>query len=492
MEAAVEAQSNTQLRPGVATAVLLALILLVFAPSVGAPFHLDDTTLFSDPVVTSASGWWYVWQPLRTRPLTYFTFWLNYQLGGQNPIGYHAINVCLHVLATWLLYRLLARVAGAKAALIAATLFALHPVQVEPVAYVFERATLLAAVFCFISAKCWLDGDFWPAAGFFIFALLSKEECVAFPLFLLLIRRALFPAICMLFLSLVAGTRVLLALQLLHISGAGSRAGISPFDYFSTQGTVIWRYLRLLVVPYGFTCDPDITIVRGWLAWVAWAALLLLALLVWKLHSHGKWFVAGLVLLLPSSSIFPAEDLAADRRLYLPMAAFACFAGLTLVRVTSRPVLLAAALGLAAFSAQRIQVWRSEERLWAEAVEWAPRKLRPRVLLSRASDAEKALQMLDAAEALAARDPRPMVEKAVRLMAAHLPERALPELEHALQVAPNNVSVLNTYGVALSMIGRRDDAVEQFRHALRVNPCSPIAAKGLQELGVQTATTDCR
>ena len=138
---------------------------------------------------------------------------------------------------------------------------------------------------------------------------------MTFPLFLLMIRPTILPALSMLCLSLVAGARTLFALEFLQISGAGSRAGISPLHYLSIQGPVIVRYLRLLLLPYGFTCDPEIPIRTDWHAWLAWFALVAIAALLWKFHPHGKWFAAGLILLAPSSSIFPAEDLAADRRL---------------------------------------------------------------------------------------------------------------------------------------------------------------------------------
>jgi protein O-mannosyl-transferase len=291
---------------------VLAVAFVTFSPSLGAFFHLDDYNLFSDTAIISPSGWWHVWRPMQTRPLTYFTFWLNYQLGGLNAAGYHAVNLALHLVAVWLLYGVFARHVGEGPALLAATVFALHPIQTEPIVYVFERATLLATVFCLLSMRSWLDGHWWSAAGWFALALLSKEECAAFPLFLLLLRWNLPAATGMLCLSLLAGARVLMVLKVLHIRGAGAGAGISPLAYFSTQGTVILRYLRLVLVPYGFTCDPDIPVVRDWRAWLAWAAIVAAATLLWKVHRHGKWFAAGLILLLPSSTIFPADDLAAD------------------------------------------------------------------------------------------------------------------------------------------------------------------------------------
>src|SRR5580692_2563742 len=86
--------------------VLLAAIL-AFGASLAGSFHFDDYTLFIDSAVTSPAGWWSVWQLWRTRPFTYFTFWFNYQLGGQDPLGYHAVNLLLHLTAVWLLHGVL-------------------------------------------------------------------------------------------------------------------------------------------------------------------------------------------------------------------------------------------------------------------------------------------------------------------------------------------------------------------------------------------------
>ena len=88
--------------------ILTVAALVAFGASLGSTFHFDDYAIFSDPVLTSPSGWWEVWRPVGTRPLTYFTFWLNHQLGGRNPAGYHAVNLALHLAAVLLLYEVLA------------------------------------------------------------------------------------------------------------------------------------------------------------------------------------------------------------------------------------------------------------------------------------------------------------------------------------------------------------------------------------------------
>jgi hypothetical protein len=476
--------------PNTSLLILLAVTFVSFSPSLGASFHLDDHSFLSDPVVTSPSGWWQVWRPLQTRPLTYFTFWLNYQLGGTNPAGYHAFNLGLHLIVVWLLYRVLSRTIGQNAALIAAALFALHPIQTEPIVYIFERATLLSTLFCLLSMQSLLDKQYLRAAGWFTLALLSKEECVAFPVFLLLVRPVLLPAIGMLCLSLAAGLRVFLALRILNVRGAGATAGISSLDYFSTQGIVILRYFRLLLAPYGFSCDPDIAIVREWRAWLAWAGIVAAVAILWRIHRNGRWLVGGLLILLPSSSIFPAEDLAADRRMYLPMVALAALGGLILARFKQRLIALPLALGLATLSFARAEVWRNEQRLWAEAIERGPKRLRPRVMLARASDLEQAVSILDAAHEMAPTDPRLPLEKGLRLMQAGIPDLASIQFEQALALAPDNVMALNNHGAALAALGKTDGAIEEFRHVLRVDPCWTPARTNLARLGV-TYPIDC-
>ena len=100
----------------------------------------------------------------------------------------------------------------------------------------------------------------------------------------------------------------------------GVQAGITPCEVSPGPRTRHPAVPALLVVPYGFTVDPDIRVPPVWLGVLAWIAIAALAVAAWR---YRAWALAGLILLLPSSSIFPAADLAADRRMYLPLFAFA-------------------------------------------------------------------------------------------------------------------------------------------------------------------------
>ncbi|HXA64189.1 MAG TPA: hypothetical protein VNV82_03500, partial [Bryobacteraceae bacterium] len=205
-----------------------------------------------------------MWRPFEIRPLTYATFWLNERMGGENPVGYHAVNLLLHLIATFLLFDALKQIVSLQAAFIASAIFAVHPFQAEPVNYVFARSSLIATLLCLAALASWLRGHLWWVTAWFAAALLAKEECVAFPVFLLLLhfsrsrdRTELKPIAAMFALSIAAGIRVLLAVQNTAGSGAGAQASITWQAYLLTQGAVILRYLRMLIVPLGFTVDAE-------------------------------------------------------------------------------------------------------------------------------------------------------------------------------------------------------------------------------------------
>ncbi|MCS6952374.1 MAG: tetratricopeptide repeat protein [Bryobacterales bacterium] len=460
--------------------ILAAAAAAVYGAGLAAPFHLDDYALLSDRAVTASDGWRQVWAPLRTRPLTYFTFWLNYRLAGSSPASYHAVNLGLHALASALTWSALRRLIPGQAALFAALLFAVHPIQSEAVNYVFARSTLLMSVFCLAGLRDWVRGRHWRTAAWFLAALLAKEECAAFPAFLLLLfvsisRSAaeLRPIAAMAVFAVAAGVRVVLATAVEPGAEAGVHAAVSPAQYFASQGVVIWRYLRLLVLPWGFTVDPDVRIPPPAIAAAAWMLLAASAAVAWRRFDRareGFWWIAGLVLLLPSSSVFPASDLSADRRMYLPMVAFSALAGLAARRVRARYAVGAVAL-LAVLGAARTQVWRSERALWEEASRRAPRKLRPKLQLARLLPPPEALRVLEEARRLAPEDPRvPSAMGRAYLMLGDA-GGALREFGRALALAPQDARAYNNRGVALMALGQLEAARRDFQTALTLDPC---------------------
>jgi hypothetical protein len=462
--------------------LLVLAAVIAFGGCVWGSFHFDDYSMFSRDL----------WRPLETRPLTYLTFWINEKLGGQNPAGYLAVNLLLHLVAIMLLWAVLSRWLPAAAVLIAAAVFAVHPFQAEPVNYVFARSSELTTVLCLAALASWNRERRRWAVLWFAVALLAKEECVAFPVFLLLLhfsaprdRKELKPIVVMFALSLAAGVRVLIAVNSTAGSGGGAQAAISWQTYLAAQGVVILRYLRMLVLPWGFSIDPGIATPTAWLALLAWFGITILVVLAafrFKQAQAGFWFIAGLVLLLPSSSIFPATDLAADRRMYLPMIAFAACAGLLLAKV--RPIFLTPFFViLCVLSFMRTTTWKSEESLWTDAVEKAPGKLRPTIQLARAVEPLRGIEILERAKRDAPNESRIPSEEGRIYLAMGKTSDALMEFGRALALAPHNPDALNNRGAALLALDQKDAARQDFERALSIDPCEFNARLNLLHLG---------
>ena len=181
---------------------LAVLILVSYLPALSAGFVWDDSAFAEEPVIREgASGLFKIWFSPRAItneghywPVVYTSFWIEHKLWGLAPFGYHLVNLLLHLIATLLVWRLLLRL-EVPGALLAAAVFAVHPLHVESVAWVIERKDLLSAVFYLGAFGAWLRfvEDARPARYLnclsqFVLALLSKSIAVTLPVALLIHR----------------------------------------------------------------------------------------------------------------------------------------------------------------------------------------------------------------------------------------------------------------------------------------------------------------
>ncbi len=282
-------------------AVLLGL--LCFANSTRNGFTYDDQPLVLDnPRVRSLtdfravwmSDWWKVSEDtseLSTRrdrlyrPLTLFTFALDYAVHECRPAGYHAVNVVLHTGVCFLLWYFARRLTGDRAvATVAAVLFAIHPVHGEAVANVVGRAELLAALFL-LGGVLLLRPRYGvlsvprivASAVAFLAALLSKETAVCYPVVALLLLHAtpgekrprgwLRQAACLLLPLLVYFPLRYAALDghLFRTAPAdvlmNPLVTATPAQRLPGALTVLGQYVRLLVVPDRLSADYGLAVV---------------------------------------------------------------------------------------------------------------------------------------------------------------------------------------------------------------------------------------
>ena len=132
-------------------AALVLLVVAVYWPALSGSFVSDDEVhVENNAALESTQGLsdiWFKWGAVpQYYPIAHTAFWLEHQVFESRPTGYHAVNIALHALAALLLWRLLQRLAVPWAWL-AAAVFALHPVQVESVAWISELKNVLSCVF---------------------------------------------------------------------------------------------------------------------------------------------------------------------------------------------------------------------------------------------------------------------------------------------------------------------------------------------------------
>ncbi|NBQ16093.1 MAG: hypothetical protein EBU31_16150, partial [Proteobacteria bacterium] len=185
-----------QRKTWIAMFVICVAAFAAYGPALRAGWIWDDDSYILDnPAVQLPGGVLDAWVPGSTPqyyPLVFVSFWVQHGLHGLDPYGYHLANVLLHVGSSIMLWRLLRRM-RVPGSLLAAGLFALHPVQVETVAWVTERKNVLSMAFALASLISWVrflqdTRPFAARAGWwglsfvlFAMAMLSKTTAVAVP-----------------------------------------------------------------------------------------------------------------------------------------------------------------------------------------------------------------------------------------------------------------------------------------------------------------------
>jgi tetratricopeptide (TPR) repeat protein len=394
-------------RPRTASLLLFVLVLLAYSQILGGSFQYDDfNVIVADSSVHSLGAWAAGLGGLR--PLLKLTYALNWRLD-QAPAGFLVVNFILHLLNTWLVHWLLRWVGnrgglGSRQAAIAAfggaLLFALHPLQVEAVAYASGRSSSLAAALVLASVVAYLHGRdrlqwLWTdliSPGFFLLALATKETALALPLALTLLeccgpdgwRRPvrgprvhwLLAATGAAALVLHPGYRKLLAFSF-DLRGPGDqlRCALEGLGYLF--GKLLW--------PSGLNIDPPLAMPGSWSLPLAGTALGVVGLLsagLWALRRQ-PWLAFGLlwglVFLLPTQGPVPRLDLANDRHLYLSLAGFAFVFAALLSFWPERSgisALAATSLALGLVTVAGVRDYRDEATLWRSSLNVAPQNPR--------------------------------------------------------------------------------------------------------------------
>ncbi|MEW6324759.1 MAG: tetratricopeptide repeat protein [Nitrospirota bacterium] len=346
---------------------------------------------------------------LTYRPFFLVSLLIDHAAWGLQPFGYHLTNLLLHLINTWLVFRLGSMLAGSPlAGLWAGLLFGLHPVQTEAVDWISGRTEAIAALFVLLAMVCdwqWSRSQGWRAmvwgaatVAATVCALLSKETAIVLPLALLL--RAWLtgegaPRPAALRALLVAlPVVVYLLIRLSTMSNMIQSASERDWGgLIVTAAAAMLEYLRLIVWPLNLTAAHDFRFLNptagrllGVIAGSIGAAMALWWLRRWRFVAFGlMWAMA---FLLPSFALLLVGRgyLITERSLYVPMAGLAVGGGwlaaraLGALRASYRQRGAAAGwaglaivlAGMAWAVSTRHQAWHDELSLWIDAVAKAP------------------------------------------------------------------------------------------------------------------------
>ncbi|MGA7221155.1 MAG: tetratricopeptide repeat protein [Candidatus Sulfotelmatobacter sp.] len=346
-------------------------------------------------------------------PLTWLSHALDFRLFGLNPAGHHFTSLLLHIFNVVLLFLILAGATGAtKRSLLVAAIFALHPINVESVAWVAERKNVLSMFFLLltIGAYGWYSKhpNVWRyLAPFFLFAmaLAAKPMVITLPLLLLLVDfwplqrvrgvnppspafpvpqfsfwRLAMEKLPLLLLSAGSAILTIIAQRSVISSNehlpAAVRLANAAYSYSMYIVKTLWPLHLAAFYPYEGIRIP------GWQVALLFLLLAGVSVLIWRERPHTYlpvgwlWFLGSLV---PMSGLVMqvGDQTMADRYAYLPLIGIFCiivWGGVEIVdarRWNDRTAMAVAGFVLIVLSVmtwRQIGVWNSSYELWSHAL----------------------------------------------------------------------------------------------------------------------------
>jgi protein O-mannosyl-transferase len=461
-------------------AVLWLATVLIYRPAWYGTRLWDDDAHITRADLQSIDGLYRIWfdftftSTQQYYPLLHSAFWLEHKLWGDSVLGYHLINVLLHMTSVTLLYFILRRL-KIPGALLAAAIFAVHPVMVESVAWISEQKNTLSAVFYLSAMLLYLDFDqsrnstrYFLALGIFVLGLLTKTVTATLPAALLVIfwwqrgrftwKRDIMPLVTFFALGAAAGVLTgYIERKLIGAEGAGFE--LTFLERGLIAGRVVWFYLAKLLWPANliffyprWQVDPT-----EWWQWLFPIATIGVLLALWTLRKKTRaplagalLFVGTLVPVLGFLNVFPfIFSFVADHFQYLASLGVIVLIAAGIAQIIARQSKIAQQVAIAlcvVLVATLATLTFQQSRTYADV----------RTLY----------------EATLARNPGSWL--ALNNLGESLKESNPTEAESlfrkALELKPDYPQALNNLGLMLIQRGQFDEAIEHLNHAIRIVP----------------------
>jgi tetratricopeptide (TPR) repeat protein len=517
-------------RRGFSETLACAMAFCVYVPTLAFEFVYDDKPqIIQNPAI---HAWRYVphyftshaWAELYPnvsgnyyRPLFLLWFRLNHGIFGLNPIGWHLTTVLCHVAATYMVFAVVRRLAASRwIAFSAATLFALHPVHIESVAWVSGVTDPLVMIFLIGSFLAYLrfrDENRWGwmglALSLFAVGLLEKETIVVLgPLIFLYAWlyaqerswSSRFAIALKQSLGYFALTVVYLALRAHVLRGLShSVTPVTLRTMALTEPSIVWLYFRHLLFPIGLSGLYGLPYVDNPASaafWVPTALLLALILaLAWGLRRMEDprlalfacaWMVLPIVPVLWLRA-YAQGDIAHDRYLYIPSLGYVllvslCLAGISRHWHANRQTvqfvgLTAIALAYALGTVTQQTYWATDLLLYERAYRIAPRdNLICNDLGTALMDAGQPENAIALFSQVLAREPRFWLSN-YNLGYAYYkigkPQDAEAFLRRAISINAADSDEFIYLGLSVWRQGRAEEAAQYVQRAIQIRPTAP-------------------
>jgi Flp pilus assembly protein TadD len=508
--------------------ILFLAVILTYLPALQAGFIWDDDDhVTTNPCIVGPLGLKAIWTTSNARyyPLTLTAFWVEHALWGLQPFGYHLVNVLMHAASALVLWRVLLSL-HMPGSWLGATLWALHPVEVESVAWISEMKNTQSALFYLLSIFFfvrWLrvegsisresrNRNYALSLVFAALAMTSKSSTVVLPLVLCLCAwwvegkwswRNLMAVGPVFLMSIAAALLAMWSVQLYGDSNDPLWEESWPARLI-IAGNVVWFYLGKLIWPY-----PLVFIYPRWsidvgnvLSYLPMLSVMLIVVFLWSqretwsrpyLFALAYFLIALLPVLGLVNHFFLRYSFVADHLQYLASMGPLALAGAGLVRLADSPLAKRPFLrsGFCAFllifmgimSWQRTWVYQSVYTLWTDTLthnpgSWMAHNNLGNALLEQGATDEAMVQCQKALE-INPEDAEAYSNLGVISLEKGQVKQAIVQYEKALEINPNLTKTHNNLGNALDQAGQIDEAIQQYRMALAINDFNPSAHNDL-------------
>lgn len=420
--------------------------------------------MFFDKQVMSFSGEIY-------RPLRDISYRIDYLIGGKEPFVYHLSNVLLHIIATLVAYWFLTLLfKGGPVPLLAAALFAVHPLHTESVAWVKGRDDILFTIFYLLSFGMYLKHEnivgwkgrlyLLASISLFILSLFSKELAVTLPLaiglYQVIFKRPKFHTLLPFF--IISGIYMVLRTYVLGQVAQQDYWGGGPLPTIFTMIKGTTQYVRLCFFPTNQCADYLFPISTGIDSGVVFSLSFLSLVILYLFRSGDKHILWGglffFISLLPVLNIVPIKAVIAERFLYLPLIGFCIVFASALCKMFQvesnlRIVSVVIVCFFSILAVQRSNVWNDEYSLWSDTIKKSPGNSRAHYGLGTAY-ASKGMM-----------------------------DKAIQEYKEAIRLAPYNPEAYNSLGLVFYKKGMYVEAASLYRSALQNDPAERDARYNL-------------